>query len=99
MTGLVRGLQADITTIIAVMLAIIFFYVVGRYLAGKLTNGEDRRAARSTVNVAAVISLAAIVLVFGWRSATYTTSMRIPRADIDGRAVYHRMNETLQPTR
>ena len=90
--GLLRSLQAEIMGLVGALLAILVIWLVLRSVIGSSVAGVARTRFRAWADRGA--SLLALVIVGGmlWHVMTVATVNRLPRQDVDGSAVYERMD-------
>jgi hypothetical protein len=92
--GLLRSLQAEIMGLVGALLAILVIWLVVRSVIGRGVAGVAQTRFRAWADRGA--SLLALVIVGGmlWHVITVATANRLPRQDVDGSAVYERMDST-----
>lgn len=100
MTGLLRGLQPDVAAAIGGVLTIIVLWIVVRWLIGKLA-GDDTphgevRYANGIVRTVALFLMFLVVAGAALHAMSYTVSVRIPRADVNGSPVYQDMDRLIK---
>jgi len=85
--GLLRSLQAEIMELVGALLAILVIWLIVRGVVGVAQTRFRAWADRGA-------SLLALVIVGGmlWHVITVATVNRMPRQDVDGSAVYERMD-------
>lgn len=103
MEGMLRALQPDIMAYVGALMFALVFYVLSKYFARKaIALDESESDVRSTSRVINWIVLMIVIITLitaVFRIATYASVNRMPRNDVEGSAVYDRMNENAhQPT-
>ena len=102
MENMARALQPDIMGYIGFIIFALVIYLIGWWLSkqkidhGFELDGKDIR--RWGRNIATCI-IALTLLAGGYRVLTYSAVNRMPRSDVDGSAVYDKMNQNAQPNR
>lgn len=100
--GILRQLQPSIMALLGTLFFIaVLVWLVRRSLAKAQAEGgstvEEAASVRRNTNWVAWTGVILIVIGFVWNALGIVVANRIPRADLDGTAVYDQMQKNIQP--
>lgn len=99
MTGLLRGLQPDVGAAIGGVIAILVLWTIVKWFIGKVAGDAPHSDVQYANGVVRTVALFLCFLVVGaaaLHSMSYTVSVRIPRADVNGGPVYQDMDRLIK---
>jgi len=101
MESLIRALQPSFMAYATLLILAIVVYVFGNFFVGKISDNEsgvEKAFLRKVVRYIAVGVVLLTLVIAAFRVLTYASVNRVPRSDVDGSAVYDRMDRNAEPT-
>jgi len=98
--GLARGLQPALFWFLGATIAVVVMLVIVRLVVGNLVHdSKDARGILGVVNRVALGVWLLASLSFAVYASSYTFSARVPRSDVNGQAIYDRMDRIMEERR
>ena len=95
MDGFIRGLQAELMVLVAIILGIIVVRGIILSVMRKTQSVGVTSSVPRFVNWGTGIAFVLVLIGFGWNAATYGTNA-IPHSDLDKSSIYQQMDSNIK---